>query len=1841
MSEATQRSLSSNRKKRGVVRASITKLGSRVTELEAATSLPGTVDRARRLTTRLESLAEEFKLHHYSVIDLLDGEEDLAREQEIFDEQDEDVSQLALRLEGVISTCPASDPSQCKIATGRLKHLEKRLSSIFSSVTSFPADGDVCLLQQFEEQLSDFKTEFSDIHRGLISLDVDDTSELGGLLAHVEKAIFDRGLEIRRLLHSRSSSSSPSSVSDPTGVKLPKLDVPTFDGSILNWKTFWEQFSVAVHDRSNLTDAEKLAYLRHALKAGSAKSVIEGLSRSGEQYEEAITCLKSRYDRPRLIHQAHVRKILEIPNLKDGSGRELRRLHDTALQHLRALKSMGHEPSGPFITSMLELKLDVNTTFEWQRHSQSSTDVPHYKLLLEFINLRAQASEAAISDPTKKPFKSDPLPAKRNYRSVASFVASANSSPGSCVACKSENHPLYVCSRFKALSHAEKLSVLRTNSLCLNCLRPGHFVSSCKSLHKCRVCQKPHHTLLHLGERGSIPGPLTTAAASEVSVSTASSLPTNTVPASTPIATNAAVGIKSNLLLMTCRVLVESGDGSLMEARAILDSGSSASFVSERLTQCLRLPRFSQNTRITGVAGFVCNSAQHVTTFQVSSVHHPTKKFDVTAVVVPHVTSDLPLQPVPIDLKWDHLSDLQLADPHFGQPGRIDLLLGVEIFVEVMLHGRRCGIPGSPVAFETQFGWVLAGSTGVSALTQVATTHHATLLTGDDLLRSFWEVERIPAKECLTPDESAAVTHFEKRHTRLENGRFLVPLPKKAERKPLGESRSQAVRRFLAFERSLHSRGLFPEFKAVIEEYFTMDHAEPVPAVDLEKPPQSVFYLPMHAVRKQSSTTTKVRAVFDASAKTSTGISLNDTLLVGPTVHSSLVDVLLRFRLHRVALIADVSKMYRAIALTPSDRDLHRFVWRDSPDVPLKDCRMTRVTFGVSASSFIANMSVRQNALDHALAYPLAAKAVEESFYVDDGLMGADSIEEAIELHVQLQTLFDKGGFLLRKWNSSEYAVLQHIAHELRDQQSIRTISEPDEYTKTLGVEWNANLDHFRLTVAELSPQDKWTKRALSSDIAKTFDVLGWFAPVVIKAKILLQRLWEEGLGWDDAVPPALEQAWLEWRQELRLLVDKHIPRCYYPKSVKIGYRQLHGFSDASEEAYAGVVYFRFVDTTGCVHTSLVMAKTKVAPIKRLSIPRLELCGAFLLAQLLNHCQTVFNLSTEDIFAWTDSTIVLSWLVGNPRRFKTFVGNRVSLISDLVAPSRWSHVEGLDNPADCASRGLLPSELLSHALWWNGPKWLQLGIHCWPKPATFKPNDPPEEVNEIYSHAAVVHTKPVFPLDRFSSFTRLKRVTAWMLRFIFNCQSRREKLARMSGPLAVSELNKAVTYWVSLSQSAHFASEIVAVRTRNSLPKASPLLSLNPFLDEAGLLRVGGRQQNSNLMYDRQHPIILHWKHPMSKLLIRTEHLRLLHAGPLLVAASLGRRFYIVGGRKSIRSTTRSCVICRRKSLRPQPPIMGQLPAERVTPDLVFNRVGVDYAGPIYVKYGYVRKPTLVKAYVCVFVSLSVKAVHLELVSDLTTEAFVACLRRFIARRGKPSLVWSDHGSNFVGASRHLKELTEFLQQQQSQEAISNFCSSQNIVWKFIPERAPHFGGLWEAAVKSFKKHLSRVVGEVKLTFEELTTVLAQIEACLNSRPLTALPCVEDSEVAALTPGHFLIGRPLEALPDPVDSFQPLTLLKRWHLCQALIRHFWKRWSTEYLASLQKANKWRTSASSKISVGDVVVIREDETIPGQWPLARVIQTHPGKDGVIRVVTIRTGRGNVYTRPVVKTTLLLP
>ena len=495
-----------------------------------------------------------------------------------------------------------------------------------------------------------------------------------------------------------------------------------------------------MHDKETLSNAEKTVYLQHAIKDGSASNAIEGLSHSGDNYEEAVQCLKSRYDRPRLIQRTHVQLILDTPPIKEGSGREQRRLLDVVQQHLRTLKTLGcdlHVP-GQFVTSMIELKLDTDTLFEWQKHTQDEANVPHFQALLDFIDLRAQASEVSCTALKKStPFS------KRPTSRVAAHATTQDSN-GSCPVCVTEKHLLYVCTKFKAMPHDDKLQAVKTNHLCTNCLGSGHFKNQCKSMHKCKVCQKPHHTLLHSNTPTIQDQP-----------------PTQGV---TPVGTHAVSRMKSVVLLMTCQVLITAPDGSTIEARALLDNTSSASFNSERLTHFLSLPCASQPICVSGVGGMSHKPPlQVIAQFQLSSLQPGERKIDVTAIVVPKVTCDLPMSPITFRMDWTHLSDLPLADPGFTQPGRIDILLGADIYVDVLCHGQRNCPPGSPTAFETDLGWVLCESTSwfhLSFHTHV-TAFHTSVLACDDVLRKFWELEETPSEQaCQSVEERMVVRHF-------------------------------------------------------------------------------------------------------------------------------------------------------------------------------------------------------------------------------------------------------------------------------------------------------------------------------------------------------------------------------------------------------------------------------------------------------------------------------------------------------------------------------------------------------------------------------------------------------------------------------------------------------------------------------------------------------------------------------------------------------------------------------------------------------------------------------------------------------------------------------------------------------------------------------------------------------------------------------------------------------------------------------------------------------------------------------------------------------------------------
>ena len=474
------------RKRRNTVNKSIARLVRRIASLEGKPIEPTAFDVAQEIAKALSEHDREFKDFHYQLLDLIDESDEgaLEKEQKELDDHDDVMDDVKVRIKQLLASSLASvnSPKRKAIARRQL-WLENAVTSIRDIVRPFTTESDSHLVRQYDDRLQVHKLELKALADDLMNLDLESSDDLLTTQHRLDDFFFECELIIRKLIGTETSPlTASSSDADHRGVKLPKLSAPTFDGKLTSWTSFWEQFNVAIHSRTTLSDVEKLAYLRNSLKEGTAKGIIEGLSMSGDHYAEAIKTLKARYDRPRLIHQSHVRAILDAPGLKEGTGREIRKLHDVAQQHLRALKSMGFEPSGPFITSVLELKLDSSTSFEWQKASQEISGVPHYTELLDFLNLRAHATEASANDARKNTTRLEDHSKKGGNRQITSFATNTTElTPPSCCLCKTEKHFLFACPQLKALPHHQRMATVKSNDLCVNCLRPGHFVKQCRS----------------------------------------------------------------------------------------------------------------------------------------------------------------------------------------------------------------------------------------------------------------------------------------------------------------------------------------------------------------------------------------------------------------------------------------------------------------------------------------------------------------------------------------------------------------------------------------------------------------------------------------------------------------------------------------------------------------------------------------------------------------------------------------------------------------------------------------------------------------------------------------------------------------------------------------------------------------------------------------------------------------------------------------------------------------------------------------------------------------------------------------------------------------------------------------------------------------------------------------------------------------------------------------------------------------------------------------------------------------------------------------------------------------
>ncbi|XP_077262598.1 uncharacterized protein LOC143897666 [Temnothorax americanus] len=1176
---------------------------------------------------------------------------------------------------------------------------------------------------------------------------------------------------------------------------------------------------------------------------------------------------------------------------------------------------------------------------------------------------------------------------------------------------------------------------------------------------------------------------------------------------------------------------------------------------------------------------------------------------------------------------WPHLRGLELADPEFCSSDPIDVLLGADIYASILRAGLRKGGPREPVAQNTTLGWILSGVIADSVSGHVAYTHQCRI--EEDLVsvvRRFWEQEEVPSSAvALTKGEAECEEHFVRTHSRRPDGRYVVRLPLISPLPDLSETRRVAERVLRSMEsRFARDADLQNAYVDFMKQYAELGHMVPVRGDDLIS--ARVCYLPHHGVLRETSSTTKLRVVFNGSATVPSGDSLNQRLMVGPNLLPALTDVLLRWRRHRFVFATDIEKMYRQIDVHQEDVDLLRILWRFDPREPILEYWLTTVTYGLA--------TMHQLAKDEKHRFPEGASVLEEDTYMDDVISGAKTLAAALEKRRQLERICMAGGFPLKKWSANDETLLEDVPVEDRLLKEPRGW-QPGESHLTLGLRWHPHDDQFSYAT-QLIRTETFTKRTVLLLTARLFDPLGWLAPATVRAKILFQSTWLLGIEWDEPLPEKDVQNWRAFQSDLPSLEAIRVPR--WLTSGDEGCRlKLHGFADASERAYAAVIYLRVERGDGEVEVRLLEAKTKVAPLKQMTLPRLELSAATLLVRLMAHVQRVLEARNVPSHLWSDAKVVLGWIRGHPSAWKTYVANRASEIQTTLPDAIWHHVPGRENPADCASRGISSTELVNHPLWWRGPSWLRTESGPWTAlPETELPASLPDRRTAV--HATATPTEKIdepSELTGCSSLTRLLRRTAWCRRWLRRLPRQRtvaDSQIDFEAPLVLrfSELDDARRGWIRVVQEAAFSGELRAISKGEQLPARSSLAKLNPLRDEQGILRVGGRLRHAPLAPDAKHPMILPSESHFTRLVIDAHHRRTLHGGVQMTLSSIRQEFWIPRGRSLVKGCIHRCLICLRWRAASPQPLMGDLPPPRVTPSRPFLNTGIDYAGPVWLRTSKGRGHHAAKAFITVFICLSSRAVHLDVASDYSAEAFLAALRRFVARRGLCRALYSDCG----GADAQLKAL--FSASDQEGRRIAARVAEESIQWHFNPPAAPNFGGIWEAAVKSMKLHLRRVIGETKLTYEEMATVLAQVEACLNSRPLQALSD-DPEDLTALTPGHFLIGSALKAVPEPSLAEESTSRLSRWQLLQRIRDQFWDRWSKEYLHTLAHRPKW-VKASEEIQVGRLCLLRNETTPPTKWPLARIEELHPGGDGHVRVVSVRTATSR-FTRPVSKLVLL--
>lgn len=1634
--------------------------------------------------------------------------------------------------------------------------------------------------------------------------------------------------------------------------------VPKFDGSYNKWIEFMDSYICNVHENEDLSDGSKVKILNGLLE-GEAKKVVNrefGVLKTSD-YNQIWTKLVRRYNHKKTIVYSYFKDLCFQPSMEKETVDNLKQIYDTTYDSVSALRSMGLNVDGwgDLLLFLTYSKLPMKTKEIWNEHHVKSDTLPDYKNFLDFLENRFRTLEIIeasrkneISSNTKT-FHKKITTLQTNSQNNSSQNKTNNKS--SCKLCNKGSHAIRKCFTFKKLNVQERIDTINSFNYCSNCLSFSHTISDCISEGRCEHCKQKHNSTLCISFHKNKAQNINKQRVDKEKSDTKLQVPSVQLESSdlNTFSTMTSVSDETeSIIFPTALVKVVSNYKSKsLVLRAMIDGCSDASYITEKAVKRLRLSIERTQVQTAGLGNFPTASCIGMVRFTIGSVTNSSFVKNISAYVISLISPNRPVRSFHFDQSL--YKGIDLADPTFNQNASIDLLLGASADASIHKSGSFKCKNENVVFRETELGWVVSGSVPEincfsiqSKQNSIASFENLNVIfkSLDETLKKFWETEDFSDKRNLTEEEIICEDNYERSTKRLPSGRYLVRLPFKQNSNFIN-MRNVALNRFSHLERKFSKDlKLKHEYSECLEEYIKLNHMTEVNPNDFK----NCYYIPHHCVLKESSSTTKLRVVFDASAKDSSSNSLNDSLLNGPRLQNDLLDHLIRFRTYKIAFTADIAKMYRQIIVHPDDRKFQLILWRLHPVDEIRTYSLNTVTFGTKSAPYLAIKTLIRVAFDEQERFPKGFKCITEGFYVDDCIYGADSVQEAIEIQSEVIGILKSGGFHLRKWSSNFKEVLEMVPES--DRETKRLLDFDSKLSvKTLGLQWSPSEDFFCYNF-QFSNSETFTKRNIISDIAKIFDPLGWISPCVITAKILIQSLWAERIDWDDPISQEQILMWSTFRSELQDVIKLiKVPR--WLNCSELSNVEIHGFSDASSQAYAIAIYLK-TKSENKIHVNILCAKTKVAPLKKISIPRLELMAAVLLARMMAHIKSILRFSIAKYFYWSDSQIALAWIHDSPHKRTIFVANRITEIQSLSPSSEWRYVETKQNPSDLGTRGIKPSELSKLSLWWNGPTFLKdIDFESYEQFQSSKVLLPVEDNIKIKKSSKsqspnviqtfLSHNKPSLTeissnlmkfsfdeLNKFSTISKLVRIIAFCLRF---------KKCNRSSHLFITpnEYERALLVVLRIVQEEAFHEELKLVQSAELTTK-NILYSLNPFLNKTdGLLRVSGRlEQATHLNFDFRHPIILPYNHTVTRLIVRHAHISTLHGTEQQTMMLITQRYHIIRGKRLVKWVIKNCIKCFRYRCTIQNQLMGQLPQPRTSPNRPFLHSGVDFAGPFDLKRYKGRCNSTVKSYFALFVCFSTKAVHLEVVTDLSTSAFIAAFRRFIARRGLISDLYSDCGSNFIGAKSVITRKMSDVEHQWH-EAMAKELSNYQTRWHFNPPGSPHFGGIWEAGVKSVKHHLKRIIGTTKLAYDEFETVIVQIESCLNSRPLCELRSSTDKIV--ITPGHFLIQDNLLTLPDDNQVDAKCSHLKRWNMLQKIVQDFWNIWSFEYLNTLRQRKKWKADQNN-IRVDDVVVLIDKNLPPNSWLLCKVLEVHPGADGLVRVVTLKT-KTTTLKRPITK------